>query len=162
MCCRRAVARRSRFQVLGSKFQVSVTGYGLQVSSFRFMATFRQFEDIQAWKDSMSLAESVYLASQHGAFSKDFALRDQMRRAAISVSSNIAEGFERTSSQEFARFLSIAKGSVGELRSQLHLARRLGYLTDEQAESLHNLALSTGRKIAKLILYLQNPKQSQA
>ena len=126
------------------------------------MATFRQFEDIQAWKDSMSLAESVYLASQRGAFSKDFALRDQMRRAAISVSSNIAEGFERTSPQEFARFLSIAKGSVGELRSQLHLARRLGYLTDEQAESLHNLALSTSRKIAKLILYLQNPKHPQA
>ena len=119
------------------------------------MATFRQFEDIQAWKDSIALAEAVYGASRQGAFSKDFGLRDQMRRAAVSVSSNIAEGFERMSKQEFVRFLSIAKGSVGELRSQLHLARRLGYLTEEQANELHALAISTGRKIARLSAYLQ-------
>ena len=119
------------------------------------MATFRQFEDIQAWKDSIALAEAVYAASRQGAFAKDFGLRDQMRRAAVSVSSNIAEGFERMSKQEFVRFLSIAKGSVGELRSQLHLARRLGYLPEEQANNLHALAISTGRKIARLSAYLQ-------
>lgn len=120
------------------------------------MATFRQFEDIQAWKDSMLLAEAVYAESRTGAFSKDFALRDQMRRAAVSVSSNIAEGFERTTKTEFVRFLAIAKGSVGELRSQLHLAHRLGYLSDKQAAALRTAALSTSRKIAALSSYLQN------
>ena len=119
------------------------------------MATFRQFEDIQAWKDSIALAEAVYAASRQGSFAKDFGSRDQMRRAAVSVSSNIAEGFERMSKQEFVRFLSIAKGSAGELRSQLHLARRLGYLTEERANELHALAISTGRKIARLSAYLQ-------
>ena len=114
------------------------------------MATFRQFEDIQAWKDAMVLADAVYSASREGPFAKDFGLRDQMRRAAVSVSSNIAEGFERDSKTEFVRFLAIAKGSVGELRSQLYLANRQGYLDDETFERLRALAFDVSRKIARL------------
>ena len=123
------------------------------------MATFRQFEDIQAWKDSMVLAEAVYSASREGPFAKDFGLRDQMRRAAGSVSSNIAEGFERDSKTEFVRFLAIAKGSVGELRSQLYLANRQGYLDDENFGRLRGLALDVSRKIARLAEYLRNDKE---
>ena len=123
------------------------------------MATFRQFEDIQAWKDSMVLAEAVYSASREGPFAKDFGLRDQMRRAAVSVSSNIAEGFERDSKTEFVRFLAIAKGSVGELRSQLYLANRQGYLDDENFGRLRGLALDVSRKIARLAEYLRNDKE---
>ena len=120
------------------------------------MATIRQFEDIQAWKDSMVLADAVYSVSREGSFAKDFGLRDQMRRAAVSISSNIAEGFERESKTEFIRFLSIAKGSAGELRSQLYLAHRQGYLTDEQFNGLYAQSLSVSRKIARFSDYLRS------
>ena len=120
------------------------------------MPTIRQFEDIQAWKDAMALAGAVYSASRDGLFVKDFGLRDQMRRAAISISSNIAEGFERDSTPEFIRFLAIAKGSSGELRSQLYLARQQGYVSAEMFESLHSMSLEVSRKIARLSAYLRN------
>lgn len=86
------------------------------------MATFRRFEEIDAWKQARELTCEVYRVSRRKAFSKDFALRDQIRRAAISISSNIAEGYERDSRKAFLHFLSIAKGSAGEVRSQLYVA----------------------------------------
>jgi len=126
------------------------------------MATVQKFEDIQAWKDSMVLADAVYSASNTGPFAKDFGLRDQMRRAAVSISSNIAEGFERNSKPEFIRFLSIAKGSAGELRSQLYLAHRQGYLTDEAFNDLYSSVFDVSRKIAKFAEYLRNDLASAA
>jgi four helix bundle protein len=75
---------------------------------------------------------AVYRATGQGRFARDFGLRDQIQRAAVSVMSNIAEGFERNSRAEFARFVSIARGSAGEVRSQLYLARELGYVGDEE------------------------------
>jgi four helix bundle protein len=86
------------------------------------MATFHRFEELQAWQKARELTCEVYRATRAGAFSRDRALRDQIRRAAISVTSNIAEGFERNSSVAFAHFLSIAEGSAGEVRSQLYVA----------------------------------------
>ena len=82
------------------------------------MATIKRFEDIEAWKKARELTREVYRHSKVGPFSKDFGLRDQIRRAAVSVMSNIAEGFERGGNKEFMQFLAIAKGSVGEIESQ--------------------------------------------
>ena len=86
------------------------------------MATFHRFEDIDAWQKARELTRAVYAASRSGSFSKDFALRDQIRRASISVMSNIAEGFERGGNKEFRQFLSTAKGSAGEVRAQRYVA----------------------------------------
>ena len=86
------------------------------------MSRIERFEDLEAWKLARALNAMIYNASGAGAFSHDFALRDQIRRASISIVSNIAEGFERDGDKEFAQFLFMAKGSCGEVRAQLYLA----------------------------------------
>ncbi len=86
------------------------------------MATFKSFEDIEAWQKARELTNRVYDASDKGAFARDFGLRDQIRRACVSILSNIAEGFERSGTGEFVQFLSSAKGSAGEVRAQLYVA----------------------------------------
>lgn len=86
------------------------------------MASFERFEDIEGWKLARQVTNQVYELSSAGEFSRDFALVNQMRRASISIMSNIAEGFERDGNKEFLQFLSIAKGSCGEVRSQLYIA----------------------------------------
>ena len=86
------------------------------------MAKVKKFEEIQSWKKARSLTQEVYAETLTGPFSRDFGLRDQMRRAAVSILSNIAEGFERGGDKEFLQFLAIAKGSAGELRAQLYVA----------------------------------------
>src|SRR5580765_4245238 len=96
------------------------------------MAKFSRFEDIDAWKKARALSKEIYLITKNGEFAHDFALRDQIRRAAISVLSNIAEGFERGGDKEFRQFLATAKGSVGEVRSQLYIALDAEYLTENQ------------------------------
>jgi four helix bundle protein len=83
------------------------------------MATIMKFEDLDAWQAARSLAKAVYAISSIGRFSKDFILKNQIRRSAISAMSNIAEGFERDGNREFLQFLTIAKGSCGEIRAQL-------------------------------------------
>lgn len=120
------------------------------------MATFKHFEDIEAWQDARRLTQAVYRASRTHPFRRDFALRDQIRRAAISITSNIAEGFERDGNAEFHHFLSIAKGSAGEVRSQLYVALDEGYIKREEFEELRRLALWTIRKISRLMQYLRS------
>ena len=97
---------------------------------------FKKIEDIEVWKRGCRLAVKIYEISRDGSFAKDFGLRDQVRRAAVSVPSNIAEGFERESDVEFKRFLNIAKGSCGELRTQLYIAKALNYIENTDAETL--------------------------
>jgi len=99
----------------------------------------------------MDLVVRVYEISGVGKFARDYALADQIHRAAISVPANISEGFERGSRAEFHRFLSIAKGSCGELRTHLHLAKRLRYITDEVAQS----ALAEAEEISRIISKLR-------
>lgn len=86
------------------------------------MATIEKFEDIEAWKKARELTRDVYTASKQAAFAKDFGLKDQIRRAAVSIMSNIAEGFERGGDKEFAQFIALAKGSSAEVRAQLYVA----------------------------------------
>jgi four helix bundle protein len=119
------------------------------------MATIKRFEDIEAWKKARELTREVYRHSKVGPFSKDFGLRDQIRRAAVSVMSNIAEGFERGGNKEFMQFLAIAKGSVGEIESQLYVALEENYIDENDLVSLKRLAGSTKRLIGGLLGYLR-------
>ena len=106
------------------------------------MARITKFEDIEAWRISRELTKRIYEASSRGDFSRDFGLRDQIRRAAISIMSNIAEGFERGGDKEFRQFLSLAKGSAGELKSQLYVAADVGLLSQDQFKELYSLAMT--------------------
>jgi four helix bundle protein len=110
----------------------------------------KRFEELVAWQKAIDLACEIDLFCRTVPFSRDFALVDQIRRAAHSVSSNIAEGFERCSRAEFRKYLSYAKGSSGELRSQLHLALRLGYLDAEDHDRTVRLSEEVSGKIGKL------------
>jgi four helix bundle protein len=109
-----------------------------------------RFEDLIAWQKSMDLAVRVYEIAGAGKIAKRFALRDQMERAALSVPSNVAEGFERGSRAEFHRFLSIAKASCAELRTQLYFSHRLQYLDDATLRQTLGDAEEVGRVIGKL------------
>ncbi len=124
------------------------------------MSTFRRFEDIEAWKLARMLANRIYDVTSEAGFSRDFALRDQIRRASISVVSNIAEGYERDGDREFLQFLFVAKGSCGEVRAQLYLAHDRSYLSDDQFREIHAKAVELSRVIAGLIKYLQQSKIS--
>jgi four helix bundle protein len=119
------------------------------------VATIKRFEDIGAWQEGRKLVRAIYQASCAGNFARDFALRDQIRRAAISIPSNIAEGFERDGNREFYQFLSLAKGSCGEVRTQLYLALDEAYVTKSQFDSLSEAALRISRMVASLMTYLR-------
>ncbi len=114
-----------------------------------------RFEEIEVWKKARELTRLIYQASADGTFSKDFGLRDQIRRAAVSVMSNIAEGFERDGNKEFIQFLSIAKGSSGEVRAQLYVALDTGLISIEQFKKLHALSEEISRMIGGFIRYLR-------
>ena len=115
----------------------------------KHMATIRQFEDLKIWKLARQLAKDVYAMTCKAAFSKDFGLRDQIQRAAVSIGSNIAEGFERDSNSELAKFLSYAKGSAGEVRSQLYTALDLGYISETEANSMRENLIAESRMISR-------------
>ena len=111
------------------------------------MAKLSSFEDIIAWQKARELNTLIYtITNLNNSFSKDFGLRDQIRRASISITSNIAEGFERETTKEFIRFLYIAKASAGEFRSQLYLAFDLNYISIEKFEQL-NLKINEVSKL---------------
>jgi four helix bundle protein len=119
------------------------------------MASVEKFEDLEVWQKARALANEIYAISSMGRFAKDFVLRDQIRGAAVSVVSNIAEGFERGGNQEFLQFLSIAKGSAGEVRSQLQLAADQGYFDRAAFDRLRDLAVEVSGKLGGLIAYLK-------
>ena len=114
----------------------------------------QRFQDLRAWQQARALNASVYRATGDGAFARDFALRDQIRRASISVSSNIAEGFARRSPRDFRRFLLIAKASCAEVRSQLYLALDLGYLDATAHSALDESTDHISRLLGGLIRHL--------
>jgi len=117
--------------------------------------TVKYFEDLDVWKEARRLTSEVYAATRNGGFSKDFGLRDQIQRATVSIMSNIAEGFERGGNQEFIQFLYIAKGSCGEVRSQLYVALDQGYIAREHFDELFNSFKKLSGMIANLIDYIK-------
>jgi len=120
-----------------------------------------KFEDLTIWKDSLILTKLVYDHTTTPKFSRDFALRDQIRRAVISISSNIVEGFEKNNSNEFCRFLRISKGSTGEVKNQLYIAHQLGYISDKDKEDLLAMMEKLGKQIGSFIVYLEKYKQTR-
>lgn len=119
------------------------------------MSKIKKFEDIESWKMAREITRRIYDASASGSFNRDFALRDQIRRAAISVMSNIAEGFERGGDKEFIQFLAVAKGSCGEARAQLYAALDQQYISPEQFAVINSKLAETGRLISGLMKYLR-------
>lgn len=119
------------------------------------MGGIRSFEDIVAWQLARELVREIYRGTSTGDFKKDYGLRDQVRRASVSIVSNIAEGFERGSDKEFIRFLSYAKGSCGEVRTQLYIAKDLDYLSDSTFQDLREIVVRNGEVISGLIRYLK-------
>ena len=118
------------------------------------MARIARFEDITAWQKAREMTRLVYRLTQSGEFNRDFGSRDQVRQAAVSIMSNIAEGFERGGNKQFKRYLVIAKGSVGEVRSQLHVALDSEFLNQSQFDQLCNLAVEISRLISGFVRYL--------
>jgi four helix bundle protein len=124
------------------------------------MATIHRFEDIEAWKKARELNREVYRITRGKDFSHDYALRDQIRKASISIMSNIAEGFERDGNAEFRQFLSIAKGSAGEVRSQLYAALDAEYIDQPTFDRITALAFEAIRLINGFIRYLEQSELS--
>jgi len=118
------------------------------------MAAITKFEDIEAWQQARALAGKVYALCRTGELSRDWGLRDQMQRAAVSVMANIAEGFGRQGRKELIQFLKIARGSCTEVQSPLYLAMDAELLTAEQFSEAQAKAARTGRKISAFINYL--------
>jgi len=125
------------------------------------MATVKHFEDLDVWKTARGLTVLIYRMTEQGAFSKDFGLKDQIRRAAVSAMSNIAEGFESQTQPQFIRYLGHAKASAGEVRSQLYIALDVGYLTKEQFTQAFDLADKAIRQIYRFMSYLESHPESR-
>jgi four helix bundle protein len=119
------------------------------------MATLKRFEELEAWKAARELVKAIYDLAGSGALRRDRVLRDQICRAAISIPSNIAEGFGRESRAEFLQFLAIAKGSLAEVQAQLYLALDQQYLGAEWFQAPQEQAGTTQRLIAGLMRYLK-------
>jgi len=115
----------------------------------------KTFEDMEVWQDARGFVKLIYIASANREFAKDFGLRDQIRRAAASIMSNIAEGLERQTNKEFAQFLYIAKASAAEIRSQLYVALDLNYIDRASFEQLNNKAVSIARQLSGFIKHLK-------
>jgi len=119
------------------------------------MATIEKFEELEVWKTSIELCADLYKLTNTELFAKDYGLKDQIRRASVSVPSNISEGYERDSKKQFLYFLVIAKGSCGELRTQLKIARILNYLNEDDYITINEKALSTSKQLGGFIKYLK-------
>ena len=121
-----------------------------------------RFEDFIAWQKARKLTSEIYRGTNKGLFSRDFGLKDQIRRAAVSSMSNVAEGFERGRPGEFHQFLSIAKGSCAELRTQLYVALDAGYLASTEFEALMNQATEVGQILGGLRLSVEKRREARA
>ena len=116
----------------------------------------KNFEDLEIWKEARRLTKEIYRLTSGQKFSKDFSLRGQIQSAAVSVMSNIAEGFERAGNQEFSQFLYVAKGSCGEVRSQLYVAVDQEYISSNESEEQLNAFKRLSSMIGSLINYLKS------
>jgi four helix bundle protein len=119
------------------------------------MATFRTFEEIESWKKARELTKRIYSISSEAPFARDFGLKDQIRRASVSIMSNIAEGYDRSGTAEFVQFLATAKGSPAEVRCQLYIALDQSYIDASTFNELTSLAGETANMIGGLMNYLR-------
>ncbi|MDD5396700.1 MAG: four helix bundle protein [Candidatus Moranbacteria bacterium] len=118
----------------------------------------QKFEELNIWKLSLEITKEIYDLTSKGNFSKDFGLRDQIRRAVVSISSNIVEGFEKNNNNEFVRFLKISKGSAGEVRNQLYIALAIPYISQKEFDELNGKLENLACQVGAFIVYLQKKK----
>ena len=123
------------------------------------MPTFRQFEEIQAWQKAREITKKIYSMSNKGEFAKDFSLRDQMKRASVSIMANIAEGHGRRTTKEFANFLNIARGSAVEVQSHLYVALDLNYINENEFNEAYELLNEISRMTLSLAQYLRTKEE---
>ena len=123
------------------------------------MPTINCFEEIRAWQTAWALTRRIYERSNRGAFARDYGLRDQIRRASVSIMSNIAEGYESETQTQFIRYLGLAKASAGEVRSQLYVALDAGYLNEADFDALSDVADKALRQLIRFIAYLRANKK---
>src|SRR2546428_6386576 len=125
----------------------------------QLMEKIRFFEDIEAWRKARILANSIYDLTEKPKFARDFGLRDQIQRSAVSVMSNIAEGFEGQSDRHFISYLFRAKVSAAEVRSQAYIAFDRQYILQTEFDSVLKIALETSRLISGFLSYLGSPRK---
>jgi four helix bundle protein len=119
------------------------------------MATIKSFEELEVWKHSIDLAELVYLICEKGKLRTDFEMKAQIKKAACSISNNIAEGFEYDNRKDFIRFLRIAKGSSGEVRNQLIILKRVNLIELKDYDMLKEKCISVSKQLKGFIDYLK-------
>jgi four helix bundle protein len=122
------------------------------------MPRFERFEEIQAWKKAYEVTLQIYRLTDNGRFAKDYGLRDQIRRASVSIMANIAEGQGRKSNLEFANFLNMARGSAHEVQSHLHIAVGLEYISKAEFDFLHSSLAEISKMTIALAKYLRQSK----
>lgn len=120
------------------------------------MAKIERFEDLEIWKDAIRIGVQIYKITEEGRLRKDFSAKDQLRRAAVSISNNIAEGFEYNNNKSFLRFLLYSKGSAGELRSQLYILKDASVIDEERFELLRNDLIKLSKNIEGFRKYLRD------
>ena len=120
------------------------------------MEAARRFEDLWVWQQARELVKEIYQDFHTAGGARDFGFRDQIQRAAVSIMNNLAEGFERSTDADFARFLDIAKGSCAEVRSMYYTAEDLGYIASDLAEMRRSKARQISAGIASLAAHLRN------
>jgi four helix bundle protein len=120
------------------------------------MAKVEKFEDLKIWQMGREIASEIWVVIQSSPLQKDFALRNQINRSSASIMDNIAEGFERDGNKEFNHFLSIAKASCGETRSQLYRCLDRKHIDQETFDNLKTKSVATSAKIKSLMIYLKN------
>lgn len=123
------------------------------------MMRINKFEELNIWKLSLKITKLIYDVSFNKYFIKDFGLKDQIRRAVVSISSNIVEGFEKNNNNEFIRYLKIAKGSIGEVRNQLFIAKEINYISLVEFTSINNLLLDLANQTGSFISYLEKTRK---
>lgn len=120
-----------------------------------------KFEDLEIWKLSLKITKTIYDLTAKGEFSKDYGLRDQIRRAVVSISSNIVEGFEKNNNNEFIRFLKIAKGSAGEVKNQVLISNMIGYISESGFNDLVSDLDNLSSQIGAFITYLEIKRKNK-
>lgn len=125
------------------------------------MAKIRRFEELEAWQAARAIVQGIYEVSSDDQFFRDFALRDQIRRAAVSMMANIAEGVSRRSNREFVQFLFMAKASAAEVQSHMYVALDQSYLSQEQFRLLYDQTDRCARQVSALITYLLGRQRSK-
>ena len=123
------------------------------------MVSITRFEDIFAWQTAREITNQIYKVSSIGKFRTDFGLRNQIRRAAVSIMSNIAEGFESHTRSMFVRYLGIAKASAGEVRSQLYVALDMGYISKEEFDYICDNVRKVSSQLFNFTKYLRSKQQ---